>query len=81
MLKELFDAVKQIVTIADDTKRNRAEIKELREKYHELTLLVHKLMAMVERNESNEKHEREKLVLQLQNTLLQYEKRLPPASQ
>lgn len=80
MFKQLLDALRLALTIADETQRNRADIKELRQQYQDLSQFVHKLAAKVERNESDEKHEREKLVLQLQNTLLQDEKRLPPAS-
>lgn len=80
MWKQLFELFRQVFTINEDLQRQRAEIKELRQQYHSLTLLVHKLEAKLERIESEEKHEREKLVLQLQNTLLQFERRLPPAS-
>ncbi len=40
-----------------------------------ITMLAAELRVVRE----NERHEREKLVLQLQNTLLQFERRLPPA--
>ncbi len=80
MLKDFFDAMRQVVTIAEDAQRNRAEIKELRQQHQTLLLFVHKLEARIERIESDNKHEREKLALQLQNTLLQFERRLPPAS-
>lgn len=80
MWKPLFDLFRQVFTITEDLQRQRAEIKELREQHQSLTLLVHKLEAKIERIGSDDKHEREKLILQLQNSLLQFERRLPPAS-
>lgn len=80
MWKQFFELFRQVLTVTEDTQRNRAEIKELREQHQALTLLVHKLAAKIKRLESDEKHEREKVVLQLQNALLQFERRLPPAS-
>lgn len=80
MLKPLFELFKQVFTINEDLQRQRAEIKELRHQYHSLILLVQKLESKIERVQSDDKHEREKIVLQLQNTLLQFERRLPPAT-
>lgn len=80
MLKPLFELFKQVFTINEDLQRQRAEIKELRQQYHSLTLLVQKLESKIERVQSDDKHEREKIVLQLQNTVLQFERRLPPAT-
>jgi hypothetical protein len=80
MLKQVLDALRLALTIAEETQRNRADIKELRQQYQDLSQFVYKLAAKVERNESDEKHEREKPMLQLQNILLQFERRLPPVS-
>ncbi|MBL8188252.1 MAG: hypothetical protein JNK38_09600 [Acidobacteria bacterium] len=80
MLKPLFELFKQVFTINEDLQRQRAEIKELRHQYHSLILLVQKLESKIERVQSDDKHEREKIVLQLQNTLLQFERRLLPAT-
>lgn len=80
MLKQFFELFRQVLTITEDVQRNRAEIRELREQHQALTIFVHKLAAKIERVESDDKHEREKLFLQLQNALLQFERRLPPAS-
>ena len=80
MLKPLFELFKQVFTITEDLQRQRTEIKELRQQYHSLMLLVQKLESKIERVQSDDKHEREKIVLQLQNTLLQFERRLPPAT-
>lgn len=79
MLKGLFEVIKQVVTVGEATQRNRADIKELREQYQSLLLFVTKLETRVGRIESDNRHEHEKLVLQLQNALLQFERLLPPA--
>ncbi len=80
MWKQFFELFRQVLTLTEDTQRNRAEIKELREQQQALTLLVHKLAAKIEHIESEDKHEREKMLLQLQNVLLRFEQRLPPAA-
>jgi FtsZ-binding cell division protein ZapB len=79
MWKQFFDLFRQVLTVTEDTQRNRLEIKELREQHNALTIFVHKLAAKVEHLDSNNKHEQEKIVLQLQNALLKFEQRLPPA--
>ncbi len=77
MWKQFFELFRQVLTITEDTQRNKAEIRELREQLHALTIFVHKLAAKIERVESDDKHEREKMLLQVQNALLQFERRLP----
>ncbi|MCI0523899.1 MAG: hypothetical protein L0Y75_01430 [Acidobacteria bacterium] len=79
MWRQFFELFRQVLTLTEDTQRNRAEIKELREQNQALTIFVHKLASRIEHIESEGKHEREKTLLQLQNALLQFEKRLPPA--
>ncbi len=64
--------------VTEDTQRNRAEIKDLREQVQALSLTVQKLVSDSERRHDNEKHEREKLLLQLKTELLQFERRLLP---
>jgi predicted nucleic acid-binding Zn-ribbon protein len=78
MWKQFFELFRQVLTVTEDTQRNRAEIKELREQVQALSLTVQRLVAEIERVRSEDKHEREKLVLQLDNALLRFERRLPP---
>lgn len=78
MWKQFFELFRQVLTVTEDTQRNRAEIKELREQVQALSLTVQRLAAEVERVRSEDRHEREKLILQLDNTLLRFERRLPP---
>ncbi len=78
MWKSFFDLFRQVLMVTEDTQRNRAEIKELREQVQALSLTVQKLVSDSERKHENERHEREKLLLQLKTELLQFERRLLP---
>jgi hypothetical protein len=68
----------QLLTLAQDTDRNKTEIEKLREELDESTLVVHGLAHEIRRIGEQEKHEREKLALRLENELLRFERRLPP---
>jgi hypothetical protein len=76
MWKSFFDLFRQVLMVTEDTQRNRAEIKDLREQVQALSLTVQKLVSDSERRHDNERHEREKLLLQLKTELLQFERRL-----
>ena len=54
-----------------------AEIKELRQELKDLIAVVQRLAYEIHRASENEAHEREKLVLRLENELLKFERRLP----
>lgn len=69
MWKSFFDLFRQVLMVTEDTQRNRAEIKDLREQVQALSLTVQKLVSDSERRQDNEKHEREKLLLQLKLNL------------
>ncbi len=77
MFKQLYDLVKQLLLLARETQQNKAEIKELRQELKDLTAIVQRLAYEIHRTSENEAHEREKLVLRLENDLLKFERRLP----
>lgn len=81
MLKHLFDLAKQLLTLVQETERNRTEIKELRQELKDLTLLLQRVMHEQRRQAENETHEKEKLLLRVQNELLKLERRLPGGRQ
>jgi len=56
----------------------RGDIKDIRQEFNQLAAIVNNLMYEAERMRDNERHEREKLVLQLRNELLSEQLRLPP---
>ena len=77
MWKQVFKLARQLITLAESTERNRTRIQELQVQVENLTLIVHSLVHEIRRNSENEAHEREKLVLRLENELLRFERRLP----
>jgi uncharacterized protein YoxC len=86
MLKQLYEAIKQILLLTHKTEQNREEIKELRQQVRDMASALERLAyearrvsEKVDHAGENEAHEREKLALSLQNELLKFERRLPPA--
>lgn len=69
---------KRLLALAEDTKRNQVEIKELRDEMRRLTAAVERLADEIHRVSEREGSEREKLILELENRLLKFEKLLPP---
>ena len=76
MWKQFYEWVKWLVLLAREMRQNRADIKELQNQFEELTAVVQELAFEVRRNKENETHEREKLVLKLENAMLKFERRL-----
>jgi hypothetical protein len=72
--ERLLDLVKAVITLADELKQNREEIKEIRQELRELAGIVQRLAADIEHTKDREANEREKLILQLKNTLLMFER-------
>jgi uncharacterized protein YoxC len=66
------------------TEQNQIEIEELRQELKELSAAVKELNTTVQRLiyelhrvSENERHEREKMALRLENEMLKFERRLP----
>ena len=78
MWQTILDTIKMVVTLSEELKTNREEIKEIRQELRQLTGIVQRLAADVEHTKEREANEREKLILQLQNAFLRFERRLPP---
>lgn len=76
MWKQLYEWAKWLVSLTHETRQNRTDIKELQNQLEELTAIVQELVYEVRRNKENETHEREKLMLRLENSLLRFERRL-----
>jgi predicted nucleic acid-binding Zn-ribbon protein len=77
MWKQIFRMATKLLTLTEETERNKTEIKELRKELRELSSLVAGIVHELRRASENEAHEREKLVLRLQNEMLKFERRLP----
>lgn len=66
MLEKLIQAIRDIVFLSEQSRRNTEEIKELRKRIEDLTIIVERLAFEIQRTRENEAHEREKLVLRLE---------------
>jgi len=72
MWKKLLDYFANLLTLAEATRENKAEIAQMRSELRDLALSV-QLLA------NNQRHEMENLALRLENELLKFERRLPPS--
>ena len=77
MWKNLFKLAKQLINLAQDTDQNKTRIQELQEQVEDLTAEMRWVVFELQRLAEHDAHEREKLALRLENTLLRFERRLP----
>jgi hypothetical protein len=75
MWQKIYEFGKQLLTLKSQVEKNTQDIEELRQDLKNLTSAVQKLAYVVNRNSENDSHEREKLVLRLENALLKFERR------
>ena len=75
MWKQLLDLAKKLAFLAQDTQKNKADIKTLQNQIEELTETVRQMAYDNRRDRENEMHEREKLLLRLEVVLLRSERR------
>ena len=79
MVIDFIEAVQKLMFPVRDTQENTADIEKIRKDVRQLPAKVEALAFEIERNKQNEQHEREKFALQVENVLLRFERRLPPA--
>jgi cell division septum initiation protein DivIVA len=77
MIQEVLGYVKRLVFLLTDTQQNKADIKELTREVQRLSDRVQKLTYELDGMKETERLEREKLRLQLEVALAQFERRLP----
>lgn len=77
MWKEIWEAIKHFITVAEDSKRNREEIKEVRRQMDDMMRIMERMAYEIKHVADLDQHEREKLTLRLENELLKFERRLP----
>jgi FtsZ-binding cell division protein ZapB len=80
MWKKLFELFRGQVFLARDVQENKETIACLRHELDELSELVVKLQFEIQSLREEDRHEREKNLLKIENALLRFEKLLPPAS-
>ena len=76
-ITSLLGHAKRLSAALESVERNREDLKVLREEFGELARRVDRLHSEFIALRTEERLEREKLVLQLENALLRFEKRLP----
>ena len=80
MWKQIFDVAKRLLLLVEHTDRNRDEIKELQKQFRDLAAAFERLAYEIRRVNDKDDHEREKIILKLENELLKFERRLPSAT-
>ncbi|MGH9898584.1 MAG: hypothetical protein ACRD4L_07025 [Pyrinomonadaceae bacterium] len=76
MWKQILEIAKRLFLVAQDNQRNRDEIKELHQEMRNLSRAVEHLAYEIHRVSDRDNNEREKIMLQLENELLRFERRL-----
>jgi len=79
MWKKLLELFRAQVFLARDVQENKEKIARLRQEFDDLSGLVVRLQFEIQSLREEERHEREKLMLRLENALLKFERQLPPA--
>ena len=81
MWRYIFNAVRKLLFIHDRLERHERQITELRQELDDLASSVEELRHETRLRLDNERHEREKFCLRVENALLNFERRLslPPA--
>ena len=76
MWKQFYEWAKWLFLLAQEMRQIRADVNEMQRELEQLTATVRDLAYEVRRNKENETHEREKLILKLDNAFLRFERRL-----
>lgn len=80
MLKKLFEIVRAQVFLVRDVRETSDKVTQLRQEFDDLADVVVKLQYEVQNLRDDERHEREKALLKLENSLLKIERQLPRKS-
>lgn len=81
MWEKIWDLLTKTIALAKQTDQNTTDIKELQREVRELNSWLERLAYEVQKTRENDRHEREKLALRLENELLKFERRLPAAKE
>jgi Skp family chaperone for outer membrane proteins len=76
MWKQFYEWAKWQFLLAQEMRQIRADVNEMQHELEQLTATVRDLGYEMRRNKENEEHEREKLILKLDNAFLRFERRL-----
>ena len=79
MWKPLFDTFRGLLFLARDVGEIRRELEDVRKDLDATREFAPELAHTIERVSEREQHDREKLMLRIENALLKFERQLPPA--
>jgi Skp family chaperone for outer membrane proteins len=79
MWKKLYEVLSRLLALTQKVERHDKEILGLQQEVKNLTAVVQRLVYEIQRISDRETHERDKMQLQLENQLVRFERRLPPA--
>lgn len=77
MWEKIWDLLSKVATLTKDSDRNSQEIKEIRAEIRDIYSMMERLAYEIQKTREEDRHEREKLALRLENELLKFERRLP----
>jgi hypothetical protein len=77
MLKKLLELFRAQVFLARDVQENKENIARLRTEFDDLTDLGVRIQFVVQCLREEDRHEREKALLKVENVLLRFERQLP----
>ena len=81
MLKQFVEYVLDLLNTARDTRANKEALADLREEVDQLASAMERVTFELRSLRDEERHEREKLLLRLENALLKFERQLPPSKE
>ncbi len=76
MFQRLYELAKQLLVLTTDTQQNKLEIRELQQQMQSLSTALQELVFEVRRIREDHEHEREKMILRLENASLRLEQKL-----
>ncbi|HKS28519.1 MAG TPA: hypothetical protein VJS44_11895 [Pyrinomonadaceae bacterium] len=79
MIQDIWKIAKSFATFADNLEKYHSELRDIRKELRDLTIIVHALMQDNKNSNEHQKQEHEKLLLEVENRLLKFERQLPPA--
>ena len=78
MLQRLLELFRSLLFLTRDVQENRNDIAHLKQQVKELSDELVQLQTDLQRGLENERHEREKFMLRVENALLRFERSVPP---
>lgn len=88
MWKKFYDLARLVLTYGQQLQRHQKSIETLESEMRQVTAALNQLYHEMRRMQGefrhvqdNERHEREKLLLRLENERLKFERRLPPKAE